>query len=99
MCRQLLEPSSFLHPLLCRLRRDLRATLRYEPAIQRPAMLEREPWEDEHLKSLVYRWGPVAACLGIIYVGSEQPAVRRAPAKIEYAVAKISHVLEFAALG
>jgi VanZ family protein len=51
------------------------------------------------MKDLLQRWGPVAVCLGIIYVGSEQPAVRRAPQKIEYAVAKISHVLEFAALG
>jgi VanZ family protein len=50
------------------------------------------------MKDLLQRWGPVAFCMGIIYVGSEQPAVRRAPAKVEYTVAKISHVLEFAAL-
>jgi VanZ family protein len=34
-----------------------------------------------------------------IYLGSEQPAVRRAPYVIEFTIAKISHVVEFAALG
>jgi VanZ family protein len=48
---------------------------------------------------IVRRWGPVAAVMAVIFVGSEQPAVRRAPATIEFLVAKISHVLEFAALG
>jgi VanZ family protein len=55
--------------------------------------------QDGSVKWMVSRWGPVAIAMAVIYIGSEQPAVRRAPAKIEFAIAKISHVLEFAALG
>jgi VanZ family protein len=37
--------------------------------------------------------------MAVIFIGSEQPAVRRAPEKVEFLVAKVAHVLEFAALG
>ena len=48
---------------------------------------------------LLSRWGPVAIILAGIFIGSEQPAVRRAPRMIEFLIAKVSHLLEFAALG